>query len=405
MEISSSGKMRLGVRIEKILSWGFHMKGRVFCAAFIACLIFLASCDLAHAIDFKVKGWWLFSAQYGQNGNFTNQGHTGYDYMEDDFEARSSVRIQLDAVASENLSGQVYFEIGKFIWGKAADPQGGGALGSDGKIVKLKRAYIDWAVPDTNLHVRMGIQAFRSPYYALDGPTVLTADGAGVIATLPVNENLSITGFWMRPYNDNYIANDDQDDSGFMDNMDIGGLTLPLHFDGWAVTPWAIYGAIGPNTFKNANGQFANRVNGVDGNYFFSGMFPLHGNDKKINPHKTSAYANTWWAGATGEFTMYDPLRLAWEFTYGSVTWDGDSNMDRKGWMAAMILEYMTDWSIPGIYGWYASGDDDDISNGSERLPYIVNDFGVSGFSDTFAGPDINGMERDRVMANTLIGT
>lgn len=359
----------------------------------------------ANAIDFKVKGWWLVSMQYGQNGNFSDKGHQGYDYLEDDFEARSRVRIQLDAIASENLSGQVYFEIGKFIWGKATGAQSGAALGADDRAVKLKRAYIDWMVPETKLRFRMGIQAFRSPFYALDGPTVLTADGAGVIASYDVNENVSVSAFWMRPYNDNYIAAPGQDDSGFMDNMDIGGLTIPLHFDGWAVTPWGMYGAIGPNTFRNNNGQFENRISTPDGNYFFSGMFPLLGNNPKINPHTTHAYANAWWAGATGEFTFWDPFRIAWEFTYGSVSWEDDEAMDRKGWMAALIAEYKTNWGIPGVYGWYASGDDDDLSNGSERLPYIVNDFGVSGFSDTFAGPDINGMERDRVMANTLIGT
>ena len=87
-----------------------------------AAAIVVALCGLAGnagAVEFKAKGWWLFGAQYGQNGNFSNKGHTGYDYLEDDFEARSRVRLQLDAIASESLSGQVYFEIGKFIWGKA----------------------------------------------------------------------------------------------------------------------------------------------------------------------------------------------------------------------------------------------------------------------------------------------
>lgn len=373
-------------------------------AIFIACGL-LSMAASAQAVEFKVKGWWLFSAQYGQNGNFTNNGHQGYDYLEDEFEARSRVRIQLDAIANESLSGQVYFEIGKFIWGKANDPQGGGALGSDSKIIKLKRAFIDWIVPNTDLKVRMGVQAFRSPYFALDGPTVLTGDGAGVTLSYRINDNVDVTAFWMRPYNDNYIASGADDDSGFMDNMDIGGLILPLHFDGWAVTPWGIYGAIGPNTFRNANGQFANRVNPPDGNYFFSGMFPLLGNNPDINRKKVSNYGDVWWAGVTGEFTMFDPLRIAWEFTYGSSSWGDDEALNRHGWMGALLFEYKTDWGIPGLYGWYASGDDDDLGNGSERLPYLVNDFGVSGFSDTFAGPDINGMERDRVIANTLIGT
>lgn len=390
---------------------GGHMKERwkwlrLSCRSlWLACLM-LPFAVSANAIDFKVKGWWLFSAQYGQNGNFSNKGHAGYDRLEDDFEARSRVRIQLDAVASENLSGQVYIEIGKFIWGKANNPQGGAALGADStSMIKLKRAFIDWTIPNTKLKTRMGIQAFRSPYYALDGPTVLTADGAGVTSSLPINDNISVTAFWMRPYNDNYVSAPDKSDSNFMDNMDIGGLTIPLHFDGWALSPWGIYGAIGPNTFRNSSGQFGNRINGVDGNYFFSGMFPLMADNKKINPKTTHAYANVWWAGLTGEFTMFEPWRLAWEFTYGSSTWNDDEALDRRGWMAALLLEYKLDWGIPGLYGWYASGDDDDLSNGSERLPYIVNDFGVSGFSDSFAGPDINGMERDRVMANTLIGT
>lgn len=359
----------------------------------------------ADAIDFKVKGWWLVSMQYGQNGNFSDKGHQGYDYLEDEFEARSRVRIQLDAIASESLSGQVYFEIGKFIWGKASGAQSGAALGADSNTIKLKRAYIDWMVPETKLRFRMGIQAFRSPFYAMDGPTALTADGAGVIASYELNENVAFTAFWMRPYNDNYISQSDPDENGFMDNFDLGGLYIPMHFDGWAVTPWGAYGAIGPNTFRNDKGQFQNRIWNPDGNYFFSGMFPLLGNDPKINPKTTHAYANVWWAGATGEFTFWDPWRLAWEFAYGSVTWADDEGMDRRGWIGALLLEYKLNWGIPGLYGWYASGDDDDLSNGSERMPYLVNDFGVSGFSDSFAGPDINGMERDRVMANTLIGT
>ncbi|MDE5833220.1 MAG: hypothetical protein K2H64_09645 [Desulfovibrio sp.] len=179
---------------------------------------------VAEAIDFKVKDWWLVSMQYGQNGNFCDHGHQGYDYLEDEFEARSRVRIQLDAVASENLSGQVYFEIGKFIWGKGVGEQSGAPLGADARnVIKLKRAFIEWTIPDTRPRVKMGIQAFRTPYLALDGPIVMTADGAGVIASYTVNDNIALTGFWMRPYNDNYVSAPDKNESGFMDNLDVGG--------------------------------------------------------------------------------------------------------------------------------------------------------------------------------------
>ena len=70
----------------------------------------------ASAIDFKAKGQWLMSFDYGQNGGFTGgNGKTGFNGAskqyknEDEFEARQRVRLQLDAVASEALSGTVYF--------------------------------------------------------------------------------------------------------------------------------------------------------------------------------------------------------------------------------------------------------------------------------------------------------
>lgn len=132
------------------------------CCLFLTAAIATCLTTESHAIQFKAKGVWLASFQYGQNGNFTDKGHTGYDPSEDEFEARSRVRIILDAVASESLSGQVYFEIGKFIWGKGANPQGGGALGADGVIVKVKRAYIDWTMPNTDLKLRMGLQGYQT---------------------------------------------------------------------------------------------------------------------------------------------------------------------------------------------------------------------------------------------------
>ena len=61
------------------------------------------------------------------------------------------MRLQLDAMASESLSGTVYFEIGDTMWGQASS---GGALGADKTIVELRNAYIDWTVPNTDLKLR-----------------------------------------------------------------------------------------------------------------------------------------------------------------------------------------------------------------------------------------------------------
>ena len=80
--------------------------------ALTACLL-LGIAAQANAVDFKIKGRWISLFDYGQNGNMTGgNGSTGYAKGFDNFEALQRWRIQLDAVASENLSGTVHFEIG-----------------------------------------------------------------------------------------------------------------------------------------------------------------------------------------------------------------------------------------------------------------------------------------------------
>lgn len=379
---------------------------KIWCLLLAAAMV-TGAAQASHAVDFKAKGVWLASFQYGQNGNFTNGGHTGYDPSEDEFEARSRVRLVIDAVADENLSGQVYFEIGKSIWGKADDPQGGMAMGADKNIVKLKRAFIDWRVPNTDLKLRMGIQGIGLPYMAMGGPTVFQSDVAAVTASYVFNENAAMTAFWARPYNDNYVGNADGDQQNFMDNMDMAGLMVPLTFDGFKLTPWGMFASIGSNTFRNDSSKnyayVGNKINGVNGGYALSGLFPLRA-DLLSHKEKLNAYGTAWWGGLSGEITKWDPFRIAWDFSYGNVSY-GDGSLNRSGWLAGLLLEYNLDWTKLGLFGWYSSGDDDNVGNGSERLPTISNDYGPCSFSGTFMGPDINGLERDRVIGNNLVGT
>ena len=44
----------------------------------------------------------------------------------------------------------------------------------------------------------------------------------------------------------------------------------------------------------------------------------------------------------------------------------------RQGWLAKALVEYKMDWATPGLFGWYASGDDSSVKNGSERMPSLV---------------------------------
>ncbi|MBO4314014.1 MAG: outer membrane homotrimeric porin [Desulfovibrio sp.] len=386
-----------------------------------ACLLLLSAALLlgvsqnARAIDFKVKGEWIMNFDIGANGAFTggsgltgyngSQGGNGSNRGDDQFNASQRLRLFLDAVASESLSGTVAIEIGDTKWGRSAQ---GGALGADGTIVEIKHAYLDWIMPQTDLKIRMGIQGFYLPSFTT-GSQILADDLPGIMLNLPVNENVSLTAFWGRPLNDNSTG-PKANQANYMDNMDMFGLLVPLSFDGVKVTPWAMAAAIGPNAWRNGNDAFGNHSPNTIGTTAWG---PLHtmlpawgviGSDgRRIAAAKTHAYATAWWAGLTGDIQAFAPFRIAFDFNYGSVNY-GASRLNRNGWLASLLFEYKLDWGIPGLYGWYASGDDSDLGNGSERLP------GVSTFNNhnNFSNYGFNGhnyIGREGVIAGSMAGT
>lgn len=361
----------------------------------LAAAMMLGAATGANAIDFKAKGQWIMSFDYGQHANFrSNQdGKPGSGYKnEDEFEARQRVRLQLDAVASEALSGTVFFEIGDQVWGQNDT---GGALGADNNsVVKLKRAYIDWMVPQTDLKVRMGIQGLALPAFTTNASQILDDDVAAVSLNYQFNENVGLTAFWARPYNDNYgytrhVAGAEPYDN-YMDNMDMFAVLLPLTFDGVKVTPWVMYAAMGPGMF--GDGKYGSAWSRASTG-MVSGFKGTDWND---------SYGNAFWAGITGEVTYWDPFRIAWDVNYGSVSYE-DEKMNREGWLASLLLEYKLDWGTPGLYGWYGSGDDNNPKNGSERMP-VVSANGNNDFSN-FAFNGNPYIAREGILGSTMVGT
>lgn len=358
----------------------------------------------ASAIDFKAKGLWLMSFDMGQNGGFSSgNGQTGFNNSgsaqykgEDDFEARQRVRLQLDAVASESLSGTVFFEINN-TWGKADT---GGALGADNaSTIRLKQAYLDWMVPNSDLKVRMGIQGLALPSFTT-GSQIFNEDVAGISLNYKFNENVGITAFWARPFNDNFLGDAGSNNAGFMDNVDAFGILLPLTFDGVKVTPWVTYAALGPNFNKSV-------MPGTSAKYVTAGMFPAGGarhNDGIISNKKLDTYGDAIFAGLTGEVTAFDPFRIAWDVNYGSATNLSDGRLNRAGWLASLLFEYKLDWAIPGLYGWYGSGDDGDAANGSERMPSISVNNTNNGFSN-FAFNGNPNIAREAILGYSMAGT
>jgi hypothetical protein len=341
----------------------------------LAAGMLLGAATGASAIDFKAKGQWLmgFSAGDGSLVSHTKtnkaSNHNKAADTDDIFSASQRLRLQLDAVASEALSGTVFFEIGDTNWGKNSN---GGALGADQKIVEVKNAYIDWMVPNTDLKFRMGIQGIQLPNVA-GGSAILDDDVAAITASYQFNENVALTAMWARPYNDNYTGTDRVN---YQDNMDLFALMVPLTFDGVKVTPWAMYGMIGVNSWDAMD-------NGLHmGSYppYSLRPYPLAYNGGTLDTDKS--YGSAFWAGLPIAVTAFDPLNIEVDINYGYVESMGRYDVQqlnsgawrrgdtqREGWLVKALVEYKLDWGTPGIFGWYSSGDDGNVKNGSERMP------------------------------------
>ena len=362
-------------------------------------LIFSASADV-QAIDFKATGEWLvgFTAGNGQILDKTGlKGGAKHKADHDDvFGAGQRVRLQINAIASEYLSGTLFLEMDS-TWGHAGT---GGALGADGKIIAIKNAFIDWAVPDTDLKFRMGLHTVWLPN-AAGGTAQMKGDAGGITASWQINENVGLTAIWFRPANDNFKGWTDNAgrtrEVNYLDNLDMFFLSLPLEFDGVSATPWAMYGLIGKNAIDgyhdvhrdDGKAYEPNNWTGTNGtlNHSLYSLYPgFNLNGTRWLGDTRKAYGSSFWVGLPLKLTLWDPLNIEFDFNYGYVEGMGRydvmvrnnpgdirrASSERKGWLAKALVEYKFDWGIPGIFGWYGSGDDGSLGNGSERMPALA---------------------------------
>ena len=348
----------------------------------------------ADGIDIKVKGQWDFAFGWVNNRHFKDNANSsnpsrrrsginnGQVRDNDNFEARQRVRVQINFITSEYLQGLLHFEIGDLDWGRTtggtarAARHTGGGLDADGVNIETKRAFIDWMIPNTPVSVRMGIQGLKLPSTRMGSP-VFDTDVAGIVVSSPITDWMSITGFWIRPF-DAY-ANDGWDES-FSDEVDAFGLIVPLDFNGFKFSPWFIYGFVGANS-------------GIY-DYLYTGSF-----NNTVTAQNSRTHV--WWAGMTFDMTFFDPLKLSVEGIYGRLSqadltgFGGlekygqatSVNQGTQGWYIGATLDYKLSWGTPGIFGWYASGDDanSDHSGKMGRLPVLGTD-GGSSFKPTSFG-------------------
>ncbi len=402
----------------------------------LAWALILGMASNASAIQFKGKGMISNAFEYASNNKFANK--EAGDRNDDEFLASERIRLQLSAIASESLSGVVYFEVGDIVWGQAKT---GGALGADATIIELKSAYLDWEPPAIDLKVRMGIQGMALPLMASKGNFVLDDDAAGIVANYKVNENVAVTGMWARLLNDNPLDKGEDkvvDNTVFIhdstrtyngdrpdhDAFDFFSLILPLNFEGLKISPWVGFSAMGDGIGRNPNKNYDEGFVKTSRKKLQEGMGVYTGEGSKpVLLEYGGGETYTWWGGLSASLTAFDPIRIKFDFIYGNKQGNGTysntyysknngevaeiqpgalargmhldaDRYNRHGWYVSALAEYKMKNLTPGIFFWYSSGDDDNLNNGSERLPAISGnwEYTHTGFKGTNASGQYDGL-------------
>ncbi len=319
------------------------MKRLVLLATLLAFVFGMAAS--AHAVKVEASGAWAVEFLFSEN--FDMQKNGGGD-GQGDFNVYQRLRTQFDFIANENLRGVLATEIGST---SAQQRWGGQNYRFHDRFngINVRRAYIDFAIPGTKITNRIGYQNINLPAAVGGGSMILDDEVAGVVTAVPVIDELSVVAGYARLYDyDNTSNVSSTQNSAF----DAGVLILPVKLDGFEFAPFFMYAYAG----EAAVNQMA--ANGETWGLTTPGAF-------------SAAGRNAYWGGTSFTMTYFDPIKVMADINYGKVTGRIDAD-DRSGWMFDLAVDYTGfDFMTPELFFAYTSGEDSDITDGSERMPTL----------------------------------
>ncbi len=300
----------------------------------------------ASAATINASGDWAMEFLFSNNFDMTEGGSDG----DGDFNVYQRARTQFDFIANENLKGVLGTEIGTTRWGGGADDF---HFHDHNVGINVRLAYLDFLVPDTKVAVRGGFQTIVLPNSGafVDSSMILDDEMPALVVSAPIIDEVSVLAGYGRLYD-----SDDSDTGHTNGSFDTGFLALPVNLDGFQFTPYAVYAYVGHDALNNL-------PDSDDTPDIAAGL---------LTPvSDLSVGRNAYWAGTSFVMTHFEPIKVMADVAYGSVSGGGDAN-DRSGWMADLAVDYTgLDFMTPGVFFIYTSGEDDDASNGSERLPAL----------------------------------
>ena len=296
--------------------------------------------------------------------------YTGWDYTGtkalDPMTIYERVRVRFDFSANENLNFRLATKTSEIPWGH-------GTYTVDNPSVsfsKIYQAYSQFKWPGTQIEFTIGLQDMDLPFSVdwLDGnPVFGSTRTAAAMVSVPIVDGFKAVGGFTRLFDTN--GGFDPTTRQQAGDLDAYILTLPIELSGFQATPWSMVAVAGRDAgyggVQVGNGGYSNETLATN---LLSAASLGSGSSWK---NSRNAY---WWAGATLALTALDPFKFYADLMYGSGN-DADSGRFRRhGSFFDLAAEY-TGFNLltPQVTFWYSSGEDGSTTNGSERMPSVVD--------------------------------
>jgi hypothetical protein len=332
----------------------------------LAAALFFGSLDPAAAdTEVKISGDAYIYENYWKQFQYTGLDYTGTQTL-DPMSIYERFRVRLDCIANENLSFRLALKTSEVPWGH-------GTLTVDNPspaFSKVYQAYVQFKWPGTHIEFTVGLQDMDLPFSVdwLDAnPVFGSTRTASAMVSIPVADQLKIVGGFTRLLDTN--AGFDPTTTAQAGDLDAFILTLPIELSGFTATPWSMIAVAGRDAGYGAvqvgNGGYSNETLATN---LLSAASLGSGTGWK---NSQNAY---WWVGSTLALTALDPFKFYADLMYGSGNDTDHDRFKRRGSFFDLAAEYTgLDLLTPQATFWYSPGEDGSASNGSERMPSVVD--------------------------------
>ena len=330
----------------------------------LAFLLVTASASLA-ATEVRMTGDARIWANAWSKLNYTGWNANG-TRTADALTIWERFRLRTDFIANEGLKFRLGIRVNDTPWGN-------GTFTVDNPAVSIEvyQAYMQFKWPDTDIQFTVGMQDLALPISSpmLNGNPVLSNTwGAAAVVSIPVSDAFQVVGGFTRLLDGN--RDFQPTTTSQADALDAYFVAMPITLEGFQATPWGVFSMAGKQS------PLAATATGTFPRYTASSIY---NNAEPIGLALgiKTPYNPCWWAGAAISVTALDPFKFYGDIIYGATNVTEVNRNIRRGLFVDAAVEYTgLDLLTPQLTFWYSTGEDSSIANGSERLPFVVNQWG-----------------------------